>query len=495
MKFARKFSFKPRILVGAGALALTGCVGTGGPIASAGSPITATEAQQGSEAHPQLVEEFGGRMTGPQADYVVSVGQNIAVQSGLAGARNDFTVTMLNSSVNNAFAIPGGYVYVTRQLTALMNNEAELAAVLGHEVGHVAARHSAKRQQAAQQNAIFGVLGQVLSGVLFGDSALGQFGQKISSTVPQLATLRYSRGQELEADDLGIQYLGTAGYDPRSMSSLLASLAAQNSLDAQLQGRDARMPEWASTHPDPASRVQTALQKAGPGATGVTNRDIFLSRIDGLVYGDDPKQGVIEGNRFIHPVFRLSFAAPDGYYMVNGMAAVAINGQTGKAQLASGRYSGNLDSYTRSVFQQLGGSEQTLAPQKLQRTTINGLPVVIGTARVANGNSQVDVVVYSYEFSKSQAFHLAAIVPAGQASVFNSMFQSMRRISTSEANAVTPRRIDVVTVKRGDTVSGLASRMAYDSAKMERFLVLNGMSSRDTLQAGQKVKLVVRSST
>ncbi len=165
-------------------------------------------------------------MTGPQADYVISVGKNIAVQSGLGNARDDFKVALLNSSVNNAFAIPGGYVYVTRQLVGLMNNEAELAAVLGHEVGHVAARHSAKRQQTAQQNALLGVLGQVLSGVLFGNSALGQIGQEISSTVPQLATLKYSRSQELEADQLGIQYLNSAGYDPRAMASLLQSLAA-----------------------------------------------------------------------------------------------------------------------------------------------------------------------------------------------------------------------------------------------------------------------------
>ena len=485
---------KSKILAGVACLALAGCVG-GGPIASAGSPITANESQQGSEAHPQLVSEFGGAMSGPQADYVVSVGKNIAVQSGLGGAREDFTVTLLNSSVNNAFAIPGGYVYVTRQLTGLMNNEGELAAVLGHEVGHVAARHSAKRQQTAQQNQIFGVLGQILSGVLLGDSALGRIGQQISSTVPQLATLRYSRGQELEADELGIQYLSTAGYDTRSMATLLSSLAAQNSLDAQLQGRDARMPEWASTHPDPASRVQTAMQKAGADAAGVVNRDTFLNRIDGIMYGDDPKQGVIEGSSFIHPEFRLRFTAPDGYYMVNGAAAVSINGQTGKAQLSTARYSGNLDSYIRQVFQALGGSEQTLAPQSMERTTVNGIPAAYGMARVNNGQQEVDVVVYAYEFANDRAFHFAAIAPAGQANVFNPMFASMRRISTAEANAVTPRRIDVVTVRSGDTVSSLAARMGYDDAREARFRVLNGLSSSDGLRAGDKVKLVVRTSS
>ncbi len=485
---------KAIILSGAAGLALASCT-MGGPVASAGTPITQQEAQQGSEADPQIKAEFGGAMTGPQADYVISVGKNIAVQSGLGNARDDFKVALLNSSVNNAFAIPGGYVYVTRQLVGLMNNEAELAAVLGHEVGHVAARHSARRQQTAQQNALLGVLGQVLSGVLFGNSALGQIGQEISSTVPQLATLRYSRSQELEADQLGIRYLNSAGYDPRAMASLLQSLALQNSLESQLQGRDARMPEWASTHPDPASRVQTALQSAGPNTGGVVNRDTFLSRIDDILYGDDPKQGTIEGSRFIHPEYRLSFTAPDGFYMLNGTRSVAINGNSGQAQLSTGPYSGNLESYVRAVFKAVGGTEQTLSPQSLNRTTINGIPAAFGSARVTSGQNQVDVVVYAYEFANNRAFHFVTVTAAGQSGVYSPMFNSMRRISASEAAAVVPRRVQVLTVRSGDTVQSLASRMAYDDAREARFRVLNGLNSGATLSAGQKVKIVVKTSS
>ena len=134
--------------------------------------ISASDKAEGAKAHPQLLAEYGGAVTGPQAAYVETVGKNIAVQSGLSNARGDFTVSLLNSPVNNAFAIPGGYIYVTRQLVALMNNEAELAGVLGHEVGHVAARHAAKRQSAATRNTIIGVLGSVLSGVLLGLSLI-----------------------------------------------------------------------------------------------------------------------------------------------------------------------------------------------------------------------------------------------------------------------------------------------------------------------------------
>jgi predicted Zn-dependent protease len=473
-----------------GALALAGCATVPGSNVAAGSPITPAERQQGAEADPQMIAEFGGEMTGAQATYVKDVGSRIAAQSGL-GAANEFDVALLNSSVDNAFAIPGGYVYVTRQLVSLMNNEAELAAVLGHEVGHVAARHSARRQETAQRNNILGVLGQILAGAVLGDSALGQLGQQIASTAPQLATLSYSRTQELEADGLGIQDLGGAGYDPHAMGTVLASLAAQNSLDASLMGSATSVPEWASTHPDPASRVQSALQRAG-AATGTTNRDTFLTRIDGLMYGDDPQQGVVEGRQFIHPVYRFEFTAPQGYYLLNGVQAVSITGTGGKGQLSTAAYSGNLDSYVRGIFQQIGGSQQTLAPQSIQRTTVNGLPAAFGTARVASAQSQVDVVVFAYQFSSSQAFHFATITPAGQSSVFQPMFNSMRRISESEASQVIPRRIDVVTVARGDTVQSLANRMAYTSNQVERFRVLNGLASNATLTPGQKVKIVVR---
>ncbi len=475
------------------ALALTGCMGGGGSIPSASAPITTTEAQQGAEFHPQLLNQFGGAMTGAQAQYVEQVGKNIAVQSGLGNARESFTVSLLNSPVNNAFAVPGGYIYTTRQLVTLMNNEAELAGVLGHEVGHVAARHSQRRQQRAQRNSILGVLGAIGSSVLLGDSSIGNTVSRGFMQGSQLLTLSFSRSQEIEADDLGIQYLTKAGYDPKAMGTVLASLAAQNSLDAQLQGRgNATVPAWASTHPDPASRVQRALS-ASQGLPGsVTNRDTFLNRIDGLLYGDDPAQGVIEGSRFIHPELRLSFTAPQGFYMVNSTSAVSVNGQGGQAQLTLAPYNGDLDSYIRQQFRVLGGENNNLAPQSIQRTTVNGIRAAYGQARVNNGQNQVDVTIFAYEFANDRAYHFAAITPAGNANTFSAMFQSMRRISASEAAQVIPRRLQVVTVQRGDTVAGLARRMAYDTGQVQRFRVLNALGTNDGLVAGQKVKLVVR---
>lgn len=485
-----------------GVVGLVACTGSGagaGAVASSGSQsgearsISAAEKRKGAEAHPQLLEEFGGAYTGPQAGYVVRVGQNIAVQSGLGNARSDFTVTLLNSPVNNAFAIPGGYVYLTRQLMALMNDEAEMAGVLGHEVGHVAARHSEKRQKAATRNSILGILGQIGSQVLLGDSAIGRLGQQVFGTGSQLLTLKYSRTQEYEADDLGIRYLASAGYDPQALSTMLYSLAAQSAIDARVTGRDARSaPEWASTHPDPARRVSRAAKIASKltNVGGVRNRDQFLQSLDGILYGDDPKQGIIEGNSFLHPDLRVKFTVPSGFSMQNGARAVSIVGSSGQAQFTTAAYNGDMTSYIDAAFQRVAGEGKTISHGGIQRTTVNGLPAFYAIARVDSSNGAVDVSVFAYEFSKSSAFHFATIAPAGSAAVFSPMYQSMARLSASQAAAIKPRKVDVVTVKSGDTISSLSSRMAYTSYQLDRFLVLNRLNPNDVLRAGQKVKII-----
>ncbi len=486
----------------AGVIALVACTGSGadaGAVDSAGNQagearsISPAEKRQGAEAHPQLLEEFGGRYAGPQVAYVAGVGQNIAVQSGLGNARSDFTVTLLNSPANNAFAIPGGYVYLTRQLMALMNDEAEMAGVLGHEVGHVAARHSDKRQKAATRNSILGILGQIGSQVLLGDSALGRIGQEIFGTGSQLLTLKYSRKQEYEADDLGIRYLASAGYDPQALSTMLYSLAAQSAIDARVTGRDARsVPEWSSTHPDPARRVSRAATIASklPNSGGIRNRDLFLQNLDGILYGDDPKQGVIEGSSFLHPDLRLKFSIPSGFAMQNGARAVTIVGSGGQGQFTTAAYNGNMATYIGAAFNRLAGEGKTIPHGTIERTSVNGLPASYAMARVESNNGPVDVTVFAYEVSKSSAYHFVTIAPAGRAAVFTPMYQSLVRLSAQEAAAIKPRKVDVITVKSGDTISSLSSRMAYRDYQQDRFLVLNRLRATDNLRVGQKVKII-----
>lgn len=492
-----KFESRVFVLVGASLLALSPAVTRA---QSQPSPqyrpqpvqtISAADKAEGAKAHPQLVEEFGGAMTGPQASYVESIGKNIAVQTGLGNAKTDYTVTLLNSSVNNAFAIPGGYVYVTRELVGLMNNEAELGGVLGHELGHTVAQHSKKRQSKAQTNTILGVLGSVLAGAVLGNSAAGNLIQKGLLQGSQLLTLSYSRSQETEADNLGISYLRKAGYDPRAMGTVLQSLANENALEAKIQGSSARVPEWASSHPADGPRVAAALRQAGANSRGVTNRDRFLAGINGIMWGDDPKQGVVEGRKFTHPEMRFSFDAPQGFYLVNGTRAVAISGQSGKGELSSGAFNGNMESYITTVFAGLDQQGQTaIRPSTLQRTTVNGISATYGLAQATTSNGQVDVAVFAYELNPTRAVHFLTIVPSGNGDVFNAMFGSMHRISDSEAGAIKPRRVTVMTVKRGDTLQSLSTRMAYPDFQMDRFLMLNGLTSTSALVSGQKIKLI-----
>lgn len=478
--------------------ALIGLVGTIGwqaadaakaiPLATS---ISQADRQQGAKAHPELLQEFGGAYQGPQVAYVTAVGRKIAVQSSLSRAQNDFTITLLNSSVNNAFAIPGGYVYITRQLMALCNDEAEMAGVLGHEIGHVAAQHSQRRQQAASRTAMGGALLQILTGAVLGDSALGGLLQKGIGTGSQLLTLKFSRSQEYEADDLGIRYLAGAGYDPSALSDMLASLAAQSALDARAAGQNGSVPEWASTHPDPAARVVRALQRAKEtGATStLRNREAFLAALDGLTYGDDPRQGLVQGGRFVHPSLRIAFAAPGGYAVANGSDAVTISGTGGQAQFSGGKYNGDLAAYVGTVFQGLLNSR--IPTETVRRTTINGLPAAYATARATSQSRPVDVTVFAYETGKDAAYHFLMIAPAGSGfSPFTAMVQSFRRITPQEAAAAKGRKVAVVSVKPGDSIASLSARMAYDTYREERFLTLNALTATSKLAPGQRVKII-----
>jgi predicted Zn-dependent protease len=491
---------RPLICILSGVAVVTGALGIAREAASQAqrdirtvNSMSAQERSEGAKAHPQLLAEYGGLYAGPQAAYVTSVGRKIAVQSSLSGAQGDFTISLLNSPVNNAFAIPGGYVYVTRQLTALMNSEAELAGVLGHEVGHVAAQHGKRRQDAATRNSIIGILGQVLVGAVAGDSGVGQLLQRGIGTGSQLLTLRFSRAQEYEADDLGIRYLAKAGYDPRALSATLASLAAQNALEAQLKGAQSATPEWASTHPDPASRVTRALTNARATGSGATyrNADVFLTNIDGMLYGDDPKGGVVEGNRFVHPVFRLAFTVPQGFGVDNGTQAVTVSGSQGQAQFTGAAYAGDLAAYVGTALRQLAGQNGLASVPEVRRATVNGLPAAFATMRAQAQGGAVDVTIFAYEFGATTAYHFVTMTPAGSGlGPFAAMTQSVGRLSAADAAKVRARRLRVVTVKVGETVASLAARMAYADNAAERFRVLNALPANATVRAGQRVKIV-----
>ncbi len=453
------------------------------------------EVQEAAKQHPEIIAEFGGAETGPRGAYVESVGRRVAAYSGTANAGQAYRFTTLNSAVENAFAVPGGYVYITRQLMGIMNDEAELAFVVGHETGHIAANHAQARKSASQNNSILGVLGAVL-GAVVGNNVFGNLISQSTQQFSKLRTLSFSRNQEYQADVLGIRYISQAGYDPGASATMLAQLARSTALEARIQGDTNRStPEWASTHPLSENRVAQAAQAArqtGRAGSGLRNRDGFLAQLDGVLVDDDPAQGVIEGRSFIHPDLRLQFTVPTGYLMQNSATAVSIEGSAGKARFSGGRFGGNMQAYIGEVIRDLSGGQAQIQLGPLQGTQVNGIPATYVVGRANTSSGAVDVGVFVYEWDRDTAYHFVTLTRAGQGlSPFASMVNSMRRVGNAEAASIRPREIDVVGVGRGDTMQSLAGRMAYRDFQMDRFLALNGLTSGGRLVPGQKVKLVV----
>lgn len=453
-------------------------------------PRLVAEAQR---ENAQLVEQYGGAESGPRATYVGSVGQKVASFSGVANPAAAYHFTLLDSAVENAFSVPGGYVYITRQLMSLMDDESELAFALGHEVGHIAAGHAQQRERAENQ-AVRQQLPWILLGSVFG----GNFGNSIATRgllTAELETLSFSREQEYEADTLGLRYMIAAGYDPAGAPEILAALSRNQALQARTQGQENRsLPEWASTHPLSENRRQQALAEAratGRLGTGAKNRDTFLDRLDGMFVDDDPKQGVIDGRTFTHPDLRIQFTVPVGYLMDNGTDAVSISGSAGKAEFGGGRFNGTLENYAYQLIQALAEDRRLMVPVP-RRTVINGIPAAYTITRARTSSGYVDLGVVAYQWAPGTVYHFVTLSSGGTGfGPFASLINSIRKITPAEASAIRPRVIDVVTVKPGDSVGSLAARMAYRNFKVDRFLALNGLSPNAPLQPGRKVKLVV----
>jgi predicted Zn-dependent protease len=456
------------------------------------------EAELGREEHPKILEEFGGEYKEkPQLTaYVSSVGQFIAATSERKDVK--YTFTVLNTPDVNAFAVPGGYIYTTRGLLALANNEAELASVLGHETGHITARHTAERAGQQQQASILGTLG-VLAGALL----LGEQGANLAGGLAQEGIANYlghySQEQEFEADMLGVRYMKRATYDPQASASFLASLDAQTRLEAKIAGKDPNVLDQVSmkaSHPRTLDRVQRAIQEAGgaqPGA--MLERDIYLSKIDGLVFGDDPSQGVIAGGKFVHPPLRFAFEVPSGYKLVNLPDVVAIKGPKGtigNLTLANPQPSGSLTAAMQNY-----DPKGRIVFDNIENFTINGMEAATAVTRVntKSGAANYRAVLVRHPSGKVYEFVFLSLADLGARhdGDFQKVATSFRQINASEAAQYNkPKRIRIVTVQAGDTVQSLSNRMAVADEKEGWFRVLNGLTNGQQVQAGQKVKIVVQ---
>jgi predicted Zn-dependent protease len=225
---------------------------------------------------------------------------------------------------------------------------------------------------------------------------------------------------------------------------------------------------------------------------GLRNREQHLAAINGMVFDDDPRQGIIEGRDFLHPDLRVAFTAPQGFALQNGVRGVSVVGQSGQAEFSMAPASGNLETYIGQVYRTIGGNQAQIQYSRPEPTTINGIPAAYSIGRAQTQQGVVDVSVVAYQFAPDRIYHITTITQGGSGpGPFTPMIQSVRRLTSQQAAAIRPRIIQVVTVGAGDTVQTLAGRMAYSTYQLERFRALNGLGLNGSVQPGQRVKLVV----
>lgn len=485
------------------AVTLVACAAPGGP--SSGAPQTvaqrsSSDQRAGDENHPKIMAQFGGEVQDRELRaYVDRIGRRLATHTEQPDAR--WTFTVLDSPVVNAFALPGGYVYVTRGLVALANDEAELAGVIGHEIGHVTAEHSSDRQTRAGL-AQLGVVGATILGAVVGlpGDAVNMIGQ-VGSQLGQGYIASYSRSQEFEADKLGVRYIAQAGYDPRAEADFLANLQAETKLQARIAGGkyNPNRVDFFATHPATAERVREAESAASqlPNAGAPRNREALLVAIDGMIYGDSPAQGFVDGNRFSHPELRFAFEAPEGFQIRNAAANVTMAGPRGAGIIFDGdKYQGgSMEAYiARNWAAGIARQTRTGDLQNLQRFSIDGMEAAAGLLPVQT-NQGVKVLRMTAIRDGEKIWRFLGVQPQGQNALGRRMDQaaaSFTKLTAAEAGALKPMIVDIHTVRAGETVNSLAKRTPFEDYKRQRFRVLNGLGPNDELRAGDKVKLIRR---
>ncbi|CZT33390.1 putative Zn-dependent protease [Rhizobium sp. PP-F2F-G38] len=436
-------------------------------------------AQMGAREHPRIVASYGGEYKDEKTERLVAriTGALTAVSEN---PNQSYRITLLNSPAINAFALPGGYLYVTRGLLALADDASEVAAVLSHEMAHVTANHGIQRQQREEAEVIASrVVSEVLSSDLAGKQALAR---------GKLRLAAFSRNQELQADVIGVRMLGEAGYDPYAAARFLDAMAAYSRFSSVDPDTDQSM-DFLSSHPNAPQRVELARRHArafGPeGTTGDRGRDYFLDGIDGLLYGDSPQEGYVRGQTFLHGKLGIRFDVPAGFQIDNKAEAVLA---TGPGEIAI-RFDGVADTQRRSLTDYIASGWVTgLQPETIHAITINGLEAA--TARASAERWDFDVTVLRID---TQIYRFLTAVPKGMPSLeptADVLRKSFRRMSPQEAAALKPLRIRVITVGPGDTLATLSARMMGTDRKLDLFRLINALQITSTIKPGDRIKII-----
>lgn len=485
----------PRIaLLSAGLLVLASCrtdvltdIDPNLSVTPAKIPITvdnvarnSTDRRLAQKQHGPIIASFGGEYSNAKAERMVAriVGRLIEVSEDRSQV---YQITLLDTPAVNAFALPGGYLYVTRGLLALANDSAELAGVIAHEMAHVELNHGIKRQQRQEEEELATrVVNDVLSDNRDARSSLVR---------GKIRFAQFTRNQELEADKIGIELLGKAGFDAYAASRFQKSMARYLGLNRATGGKATPL-DFLASHPTAPQRAEFALRHArqfGARGSGDIERDRFLAGITDLKYGDKTEQGFIRGRKFLHADLGISFTAPRGYTLSNTKQAVLASGPNDAAlrfDSVDVPQNTDLDVYLKS------GWVNGLDFASVRQETINGMVVAYGSAREKGWSFDISLFRVGAE-----TFRMLTAMPDGatQNLMRDAAFvrKNFRQISDAEKANLKPLRIEIKTVGSNTSVSAFSRPMAEFTADPEGlFRVLNGLSTTATLSRGQKVKIV-----
>jgi predicted Zn-dependent protease len=447
----------------------------------------AQEVQLGAQYDPQVMATFGEYKNDNMQAFVQSKVNEMAKISHRPNL--EYHVRILDSPVVNAFAVPGGYIYLTRGILAQLNNEAELIGVIGHEMGHITARHSVS-QQSKQQ------LGQLLLvGGMIASQKFAQYAEYAMQGM-QLLFLKFSRDDERQADGLGVEYSSKIGYDAHKMADFFQVLNKMSMASGQ-----GGVPTFLSTHPDPGDRYNAVNQQATRWqdslklASWKVNTDNYYQMIDGIIYGDDPRQGYVEGNTFYHPDLKFKFTYPAGWQLENTPAQVNMAPQDGKALMVFTIASGNsLNEVARNTIEQLG-----LTFQESKETTVNGMPAVITVSKQilqdeSTGAQQTNMVLSSFISYSGMYYVFHGLSTEADYKTYTGLFENtmvhFSKLTDASKINVQPKKILIKKVQRAGTVADAFAYYKVPQAQMADLALLNNLELTDRVQAGKTIKII-----
>jgi predicted Zn-dependent protease len=468
-----------------GALALSHCALN--PVTGGRDFVLMSEQQEiqlGAQAHQDVLKEYAALNDPALQAYVDEVGQRLAKQSHRPNLNWHFTV--VDSPDVNAFALPGGYVYITRGLMAYLNSEAELAGVIGHEIGHVTARHGVRQQSASTAVGLGAVLGSILVPGLN-----NQAGASLLQTLAQAWTAGYGREHELESDRLGAEYLAKAAYNPQAMIDVIGVLKNQELFAAEQARRDGRQPRTYhgtfDTHPSNDARLQQVVGEANQYTVAIPRegRSEYLQKMAGVTFGDSPEQGLIRNNMLLHEKLGLAIQFPPGWRVQNRPDRVTALSPQGDAlvELLQGpKHDRPLETLQKGVKLDVGA--------RYDSGKLSGYP-----AAFAAGAQQGKPVVAAAVVFNGTQYLIAGMakdkaVYERERNALRSAINSFRAITPAERQAARPYVLQMITAQPGMTMASLAQQSPLDADAESQLRLINALYPSGEPKPGQRLKIV-----